>query len=332
MSRTWTVLYVAADAARSALGGELARRGYDVKCAPDREGALAVFRHQALDALLVDVASSEEGIELALEIKRLARDAFLPAILLSRPADSAVRVRAMRAGIDDACSKPVNVDELEARLTALLRVREREQRLRSETSRFRHIAFTDPLTGLGNRRAFDVELERAWARSARSGRPLALYLVDIDHFKRFNDRYGHRTGDEVLRAVGQALARDVRAGDQAFRFGGEEFAVLAPDADPERVRSLGERLREAVASQRVLPPPESSWHGPLSVTASVGVAVAPSALIATRTALVEAADHALYRAKDGGRDRVVELQPRRRIAPVEERLVAGRTETSRTAS
>lgn len=326
-----SVLCAGAAAADAALAGELAHRGYEVNCAADRAGALAVFRHQALDALVVDLASYAEGIELALEIKRLARDAFLPAILLIKPADIDARVHAMRAGMDDACSKPVNVDELEARLSVLLRVRDRELRLRSETRRFRLAAFTDPLTELGNRRAFGSELQRAWARSTRSGRPLALYLVDIDHFKRFNDRYGHRTGDEVLRAVGEALGREVRAGDQAFRFGGEEFAVLAPDVAADGVLALGERLRGAVASQSVLPPPDGTWHGRLAVTASVGVAVAPAPLLQTASALIEAADHALYRAKNAGRNRVAAWRSPHRVASVVEQLGSRRSGVPRTA-
>jgi two-component system, cell cycle response regulator len=300
-----SLLYVDRDqGARATLARELARRGHEVLCAADRAGALALFRHQPFDAVVVDLGSDREGVALLLEIKELARDAFLPAVLLTSSTDQAARIDALRAGVDDVCSKPVHVDELDARLGALHRVRAREQRLRADTGRFRTFAFTDPLTGLGNRRAFDAELGRAWARSCRSGRPLGLFLVDIDHFKQFNDRHGHRTGDAVLAAVARTLGREVRTGDQAFRFGGEEFALLVADADPAGLASLGERLRAAIAARSVVAPAGASWRGRLAVTASIGGALAPEVGVATKEALVEAADRALYQAKEEGRNRV----------------------------
>jgi two-component system cell cycle response regulator len=304
---------------RVALSHALEARGFHVRAAADSAAARAAFLDGSFDAALIDLGSIDASIALCRELKELASSSFVPTILLTESPDPAPRVRALRMGVDDACPKSIDIDELDARLSVLLRTRQREEQLRSETGKLRAIAFADPLTGLGNRRAFESELERAWARATRSGGSLGLFLLDIDHFKRFNDQYGHRTGDAVLRAVGRAVAREIRAGDQVFRFGGEEFAVLAPDAARDGVAALGDRVRRAIAGQEVLPPPGASWQGPLSVTASVGVALVPDAAIPTKGALIECADRALYRAKAEGRDRVsvfgVRHSPAR--APVE---------------
>jgi two-component system, cell cycle response regulator len=156
------------------------------------------------------------------------------------------------------------------------------------------LAVTDPLTGVANRRSFDETLEREVARSNRSGSPLALALLDIDHFKAVNDGLGHQVGDEVLRQVGAALRDAARQESVVARYGGEEFVVLLPDTFPEGAVLAAERLRRAVA-ERVDAVP---------VTLSAGVAVVPVNAVTARD-LVAAADVALYRAKAQGRDRTV---------------------------
>ncbi|WP_187371467.1 GGDEF domain-containing protein [Methylobacterium oryzihabitans] len=169
-------------------------------------------------------------------------------------------------------------------------------------ARLQAMATTDGLTGLANRRSLDAALEREWRRAARSGAPVSLLLVDIDHFKAFNDAYGHPEGDACLAAVAGALAGAVRrGGDLAARYGGEEFALLLPGATAEEARRVAEAAREAVAR---LDRPHA--HGPASgrVSVSVGVAAALPGPASAPALLVAAADAALYRAKREGRDRV----------------------------
>jgi diguanylate cyclase (GGDEF)-like protein/PAS domain S-box-containing protein len=166
------------------------------------------------------------------------------------------------------------------------------------------LAISDGLTGLANRRQFDERLRDEWARAKRDGTPLSLLLMDVDHFKKFNDQYGHQTGDACLRAIAQVLAKEARRpADLAARYGGEEFVLLLPNTDAEDCEGVGERVRRAV-HELALPHAQNSPS--LKVTVSLGGATdLPAGGTAESTSLVEAADLALYTAKDGGRDRLV---------------------------
>jgi diguanylate cyclase (GGDEF)-like protein len=301
------ILYIDDDAdARVLMSKALALRGYDVTGAQDGPTGLAELRRQLPDLVVLDLTlPGMDGIEVCQKAKEIAGDTYLPVIFLTAQTDVQEKVRAFDSGGDDFCVKPVFLDELDARMRVLLRVGSRERKLLNETARFRRIALVDPLTDLGNRRAFETELERGWARMERTARPLALIIADIDRFKAFNDRYGHRTGDEVLKGVARALQSAVRKGDTAFRLGGEEFVVLAPESTREGAILIAERIRRAVSIEKVAPPPDASSTRALSVTVSLGVAVAPDGSIPNRAALLEAADRALYDAKAAGRDRVV---------------------------
>jgi len=160
------------------------------------------------------------------------------------------------------------------------------------------LAMTDDLTGLANRRAFLAAAEQAIAQIDSVARSPTLLIVDLDHFKRVNDVYGHRAGDQALQAAAQALARSVREGDFVGRLGGEEFVVLVDAADEETARRAAESARAAIAAMRVTTP-----NGEIAVTASIGC----SALVAedSVSAALERADEALYAAKRAGRNQIV---------------------------
>jgi diguanylate cyclase (GGDEF)-like protein len=197
---------------------------------------------------------------------------------------------------------------------------------REKAAALQRLSAIDPLTGIANRRAFDEALDLEWRRTMRHGHALSLLLLDIDFFKHFNDAYGHVAGDRCLRAVAQAVAgRARRAGEVAARYGGEEFAVLLPNTGLEEAAKLGELICQSVRELNIA-------HGNSAaapcVTVSIGAASmaelprqaaalsrdgAPGGLTSATTLLVEAADHALYRAKLAGRNRlamaVAELAP-----------------------
>lgn len=166
---------------------------------------------------------------------------------------------------------------------------------------FEQVSWEDRLTGLGNRRHFDDKLDGGWRQAARQGVPLSLIILDVDMFKKFNDKYGHPAGDECLRQVAAALASCVkRAGDSVARYGGEEFGVVMVHMPMADARSMGERMRKAVMGIGM--EHELSPHG--VVTISIGGATIIPSMNSTPQELVKQADEALYRAKESGRNRV----------------------------
>lgn len=231
---------------------------------------------------------------------------FAAAVLSARVAWVTVSVAALVFAVLAPFSRGVDGVvlwiEVAASLVAIcwmvVRVQHQSLRLRETLS---NLARTDPLTGLVNRRGFDEALAREHARSRRGAGPMALLLVDIDHFKRVNDRYGHLAGDDLLAATASTLISHVRAGDVLGRFGGEEFVALLPGAGQEQACWIAERLRERVRASAI-----PSLGAEATVTVSIGVA----ALGRDGNELFEllaAADAALYRAKQAGRDRVCTL-------------------------
>jgi diguanylate cyclase (GGDEF)-like protein len=167
------------------------------------------------------------------------------------------------------------------------------------------LAMTDGLTGVANRRAFDEALEREWKLTLRHGTQVSLLLLDIDHFKPFNDQYGHQVGDDCLRAVAQAAAGAVRATDIVARYGGEEIAMILPQVDVAGAWETAEKVRSVIEGLRV--PHDGNPEGGGWVTVSIGAATALARVGGTMQmpeGLLQAADHALYKAKHGGRNRV----------------------------
>jgi diguanylate cyclase (GGDEF)-like protein/PAS domain S-box-containing protein len=167
------------------------------------------------------------------------------------------------------------------------------------------LAIEDGLTGLANRRRFDERLQEEWARALRDNKPLSLLMIDVDNFKTFNDEYGHPAGDQCLRSVARVLAEEAkRTTDLAARYGGEEFALLLPNTDAAGCARIGERIRRELRNAAM--PHKPNLPSGL-VTASLGGAVGwpGTERSAEHAALVEAADRALYAAKQGGRDRLV---------------------------
>ncbi len=167
-------------------------------------------------------------------------------------------------------------------------------------SKLEKLSITDFLTGLANRRHFDDSLATEWTRAERTCLPLTLIMIDVDHFKKFNDRYGHQAGDDCLKKVAATLSANAcRAGDLVARYGGEEFSIISAGTDLTGARALAEKVRRAVQAMSLLN--EDSKLG--IVTISLGIAVIIPDRKKTASALVASADKALYQAKTGGRNR-----------------------------
>src|SRR5205823_4232022 len=178
-----------------------------------------------------------------------------------------------------------------------------EARLRTRLyEQAEHLATTDGLTGLLNRRTFNAQLQGRLREAQRYNRPLSLLLLDVDHFKKVNDTFGHPTGDAVLKGIAAVAQKQARETDIVARYGGEEMALILPETDAFGAHAIAERIRKAVGATS-----HPTEQGAIQVTVSIGLATSPPGDSAE--AVLEAADKALYRAKQGGRNRVVVANP-----------------------
>ena len=265
------------------------------------ERALLAARARA-DLLVINLETQAfDGLRLIARTRADETTRSLPILVVFEPTDRARAVKALELGASDLIARPVDPEELAARVKTLVRHKRYTDFLRHNLDHSLELAVTDPLTGLHNRRYMSGQLTSLVRRATCGGDPVAALLIDVDHFKKVNDTYGHDVGDEVLREFAVRLATNVRAVDLACRFGGEEFVVIMPDTKLEDAARIAERLRHHVSGAPFHMPglPEA-----LTVTISIGVAATrPDA--DTQEALLKRADGALYRAKASGRNQVL---------------------------
>jgi diguanylate cyclase (GGDEF)-like protein len=284
---------------------------YELSFATTGVEALEIATGGGIDLVLLDVVMPGlDGFETCRRLKGDPRTAGIPVIFVTANEATEDEARGFDAGGVDYITKPIRPPVVRARVRTHLELKEARDLLE-------RLASLDPLTGIPNRRRFDAALEAEWRRALRSGRPLSLAMVDIDWFKSFNDSCGHVHGDDCLRSVAQALAAaSRRPADLVARFGGEEFAVLAPDTDADGMSRLLEELLARVAELAIAHP--TAPGGRLTVSAGA-VTVVPTSDGAWPEAL-EAADRLLYEVKDNGRAHArlfdVGAQALRRVGPV----------------
>ncbi|MFX1678513.1 diguanylate cyclase [Mitsuaria sp. CC2] len=261
------------------------------------EQALSQMRDSAPDLVLLDAEMpGMSGFELCHLMKADPDLCGIPVMFVTGHGESDVELRAFEGGAVDFITKPPHETVLLARVRTQLRIK-------GLTDELRRLATTDGLTGVGNRRHFDEVLQRECQRCARSASSLSMLIVDVDHFKSYNDHYGHPAGDECLRAVAGALASVAqRPGDQLGRLGGEEFALLLPETPLTGAIDVAQGALRAVRMRAL---PHAASPTAAHVTVSIGVAAlpAPGQEHLAPSALMSLADQALYRAKSGGRDR-----------------------------
>lgn len=274
------------------------RQRFEVAVARSAEDGLRLIQRRPPDVVLLDIdMPGMDGLTLCRLLKADVATEPLPVVFLTAHGDEATELAGLAAGAADFIQKPPRGPVVMARLDNLVRLKRLSDQLRRDS-------LTDGLTGLANRACFDRTLQQELLRSNRQDQPLSLLLLDLDHFKAYNDHYGHLAGDEALRRVAQALAGcALRAGDVACRYGGEEFALVLPSADREGARRLADRVVAAV--DRLALPHAASRTAP-HVTVSVGVATVPAGANPSSVdaaGLIERADRALYAAKRAGRNR-----------------------------
>ncbi len=270
----------------------LTKAGRTVLLARDAEEAWDVLQRGGVRFLVTDwVMPGMSGPQLIHRVRNADLEGYVYALLLTSQDEQRDVVAGLEAGADDYLTKPFDRDELLARIAI-------GERILALEARLRQIATEDELTGLLNRRAGWSRIEQELSRAKRERTPLSVLLMDIDHFKRINDEYGHPVGDEALRLLGDVLRRSRRDYDHVARWGGEEFLLVLPSATAEEAAGAAERIRASV---------EEAWlpradGGEVRFTLSVGVAEATAD--STLEDLVRRADEALYRAKREGRNRV----------------------------
>lgn len=273
---------------------------YQVFMATSGAQALAICKANPPDLVLLDVVMPEmDGFEVCAQLKAHDATRNIPVIFVTAHSDAAQETHGLSVGAVDFISKPVNPAVVRARVKTHLT-------LKFQSDLLRNLVFLDGLSGVYNRRYFDQQLGVEWARAARNTTPLSVIMVDVDHFKLFNDRYGHQAGDDCLRQIALTLKSGLRRpADVVARYGGEEFACILPDTGFEDAMTMGQEMERMVRTHKI-PHAFSPFDG--VVTASLGLATRNVQADGDALALVGLADAQLYQAKQTGRGRVCGAQ------------------------
>lgn len=274
----------------------LAAQGYGVRAANNGELALRAIEFQPPELILLDIRMPGlDGVEVCRRIKENVRLREIPVLFVSALADVEDKMRAFQAGGVDYITKPFLMEEVNARVRAHLELKRQRELLAQQ-------ALTDGLTGIANYRHFQQVLANEWERCARKREPLCLLMIDVDLFKSYNDYYGHLAGDNCLNAIANCLKAALRRpADLVARYGGEEFVALLPDTDLAGGRAVADSAR---ASIKGIPLPHAVSRVADHVTVSMGVAACQPRPGFDPGLLLDMADGLLYRAKNGGRDRI----------------------------
>jgi len=286
---------------RRLLEDKLKMWGYDVVVAENGDAALQILQSEDSPriAILDWMMPGKDGVEVCREVREMRAEPYVYLILLTSQQRDEDLVIGMEAGADDYITKPFKHHELRLRLRAGRRIVELQSELTASRDTFRTKASHDSLTGLWNHGEILHILDKELARAEREDRCIGVIMADIDFFKKVNDAYGHLAGDVVLHATAAKMHAMMRSYDFVGRYGGEEFLVILSDCCQEFAASFAERLRVSVSGDRVNTP-----EGMIPVTLSFGVAVSNCNKRKDAGSLVKAADEALYRAKEKGRNRV----------------------------
>lgn len=278
---------------------ELFRADCELHMATHGAQAIAVSKTLQPDLILLDIMmDGMDGLEVCRRLKMDPATAAIPVIFITAKREEDDEALGLELGAVDYISKPLNSAIVRARVKTHLT-------LKLQNDYLKGLARVDGLTGIPNRRAFDVRLAQAWSQACREGRTLSLMMIDIDYFKRYNDHFGHVQGDECLRQVAKAIAQSVnRPYDMAARFGGEEFACILPETNLQGALILADKIQARISQLAVAHPGSevSKW-----VSLSIGVASLQPRIDREPSELIALADQQLYQAKQNGRNQIFSL-------------------------
>ena len=275
---------------------------HTVDIEPDPNGAL--FRSAEGDYELMIVSLGLEnfdGLRLCSQLRSLDRTRSLPILAVCETDEGAKLMRGLEIGINDYLMRPIDKNEMLARVRTQIKKKRYTERLRDNVQLSIEAEITDGLTGLHNRRYMESHLSTLVEQAAARAKPLAVLVLDIDYFKSINDTYGHDAGDDVLREFAIRVRKSIRGIDLACRYGGEEFVIVMPETDMAVATTVAERLRRRIALD---PFPVEQGKRSIEVTISIGIAALENA-DDNAANILKRADQALYRAKRDGRNRVV---------------------------
>jgi len=269
----------------------------------EAEPAEALIRAAEGDYELIIVSLSLEnfdGLRLCSQLRSVDRTRHIPILVIADPDSDARLARGLEIGVNDYLVRPLDKNEMLARVRTQIKKKRYVERLRDNVQMSIEAAITDALTGLHNRRYMETHLNALVEQAASHGKPIAVLVLDIDFFKAINDTHGHDAGDDVLREFALRIRKSIRNIDLACRYGGEEFVIVMPETDMGVATMVAERLRRAVAGESF---PVQQGMKLLNVTLSIGLATLSDAG-GDAAAILKRADQALYRAKRDGRNRV----------------------------
>jgi len=283
----------------------LEKVGYEVLLADDGINAIKIVKSERPDIILLDlILPGLDGYEVCRWLKLDESTKGIPIIMLTVKKDLSDKISGLQIGADDYLPKPYNELELNARIYASLRTKTLQDELKMKNkqleellSKVEYMAITDALTELYNRRRMHDVLGKEFERSKRYSTPFSVVMLDIDHFKKVNDNFGHLTGDMVLKDIAKVLLNSIRDIDTAARYGGEEFVLILPNTEKNDAKNVAERIRDFIEKNKF----SVIENSPLTV--SIGISGLPDKKIETEDKLMRCADFALYQAKKNGRNR-----------------------------
>ena len=293
---------------RFAMNRFIGRAGHECISAEDGEKAVQIVENTAVDMIIMDVQMPGlDGFETTTLIREMLGDHWIPIIFVTGRADDESVERGIEAGGDDYLVKPVSEIILNAKIRAMERIITMRDEMAAMNTELLRLSQHDSMTGLLNRRAFTQKAQEHWRLASRNKEPFALIMLDIDHFKQYNDRYGHPEGDECIKQVARVLSHYVcRPGDLVARYGGEEFICLLPNTPEKGAKHVCESIRAGIEHLQIK---HADSMVSAVVTSSLGCACVTYTTGTTLSRQIELADQALYQAKEAGRNRYMLAQP-----------------------